>query len=159
MMKLFVLMISFLFCIVIFADTRSGFDLPEDKVCVVDVTDNFSDASMASIEVDLTVELKMLEIGGIRVTEGMSPPSNKSSMIMNEKLKLKEGSNLVINLNNKSAERTTEKDMQSYPLAYMIEGNFTSFFKDQKIPTKEIKKENIDEEDISEEAAPKLEGV
>ncbi|MCK5542540.1 MAG: Gldg family protein [Desulfobacterales bacterium] len=53
----------------------------------------------------------------------------------------------------------TEKDMQSYPLAYMIEGNFTSFFKDQKIPTKEIKKENIDEEDISEEAAPKLEGL
>ena len=53
----------------------------------------------------------------------------------------------------------SEKDMKSYPLAYMLEGEFTSFFKGKEIPTKEIEKENINEEDISEETASKLDGL
>ncbi|MCP3901563.1 MAG: hypothetical protein GY707_17790 [Desulfobacteraceae bacterium] len=53
----------------------------------------------------------------------------------------------------------SKKDMQSYSLAYMLEGSFTSFFKGKKIPAKEIEKENINEEDISDKTAPKLEGL
>jgi len=49
-----------------------------------------------------------------------------------------------------------EKDLKSYPLAYMLEGRFTSFFTGRKIPEKPMEKADINEEDISEDTAPKL---
>ncbi len=52
-----------------------------------------------------------------------------------------------------------KEDMQSYALAYMLEGKFTSFFKDKKIPEKEVESADINEEDIDEETAPKLKGL
>ncbi|MCK5311659.1 MAG: GldG family protein [Desulfobacteraceae bacterium] len=50
-------------------------------------------------------------------------------------------------------------EMKSYPLAYMLEGKFTSFFKGKKIPEKQLEKADINEQDISEETAPKLDGL
>ena len=52
-----------------------------------------------------------------------------------------------------------QEEMKSYPLAYMLEGRFTSFFKDKKIPLKQLEKADIDEQNISDETAPKLEGL
>ena len=65
-----------------------------------------------------------------------------------------------INLNPTLLIPPTEKDeMKSYPLAYMLEGNFTSFFKGKDIPKKQLEKADINEQDINEEPAPKLEGL
>ncbi len=55
---------------------------------------------------------------------------------------------------------SSDEEMKSYPLAYILEGNFTSYFKDRETPEKAMKKANINEEDISEEEpALKLEGL
>ncbi|MCK5097519.1 MAG: ABC transporter permease, partial [Desulfobacteraceae bacterium] len=53
----------------------------------------------------------------------------------------------------------SEEEMESYPLAYMLEGNFTSFFKGKKVPEKQADKADINEEDINEEVAPQLDGL
>ena len=53
----------------------------------------------------------------------------------------------------------SEEEMESYPLAYMLEGKFTSFFKGKKIPKKQADKADINEEDINEEVTPQLDGL
>ena len=53
----------------------------------------------------------------------------------------------------------SEEEMESYPLAYMLEGKFPSFFKGKKIPKKQTGKADINEEDINEEVAPQLDGL
>ena len=54
----------------------------------------------------------------------------------------------------------SEEKMKSYPLAFMLEGKFTSFFKDKEIPEKQLKKAKVGEEDINEKGnKPKLKGL
>jgi gliding motility-associatede transport system auxiliary component len=53
----------------------------------------------------------------------------------------------------------SKEEMQAYPMAYMLEGKFTSFFKGKTIPKKQLVKADINEQDIEGEAAPKLDGL
>lgn len=110
-MKLFLILISFLFFASIAMDNpQATYDAPGETAYVVDITDVSLDISMASIEVDLIAKLKLLDRGGtIVTTEGISPPGVKSPMITNNnRLKFKESMRVVITINNNGADTTTK---------------------------------------------------
>ncbi len=56
---------------------------------------------------------------------------------------------------------SSSEEMQSYPLAYLIEGEFPSYFDGKPLPVKEVaeKKSENDEKDSEQEAAEKPSGI
>jgi ABC-type uncharacterized transport system involved in gliding motility auxiliary subunit len=104
---------------------------------------------MKNIKILVALKISPLEL----ISDRISASSLKADQLFasSEKSWLMQGR---INLNPMFIKPpSTSDDLQSYPLAYLIEGNFPSYFTGKSIPVREIRENETDKEDKEEEAS------